>query len=98
MKSPLKIAAWLSLFTVAIIGAFLLGIYKFQNYRAHKIDFILWDRSHENAAKLSEAELAQYLEACGADVVNSGGELRISYNSTFVRRSWTTILNRKAEQ
>lgn len=73
MNPRSKIAAVIAACTVIGISALFYVSYIFQNDRVHKIDFILWDREHENIAHLTDSDLIRYVEVCGATTAKSEG-------------------------
>jgi hypothetical protein len=60
-----------------------------QNYRIHKIDFIVWDNQHENQAGLSREEFAEYLRQCGARVESSAALWTVRYDGLFEHKTWS---------
>jgi hypothetical protein len=72
-----------------IVAGFVFLTWRYQKFKREKIEFILWDRNHANVAGLSEAELMRYILACGATARTDEKQIHISYDTTFVRKTWT---------
>jgi hypothetical protein len=78
-----------------VAGLILFASYKYQHYRVQKIEFILWDRQHQNDAQLTDSDLIRYVEACGATTAKSEGHVNISYRSVFIQKNWVADLKGK---
>ena len=94
--SPARKGVIASALVVLAIGSVItLAAWRYQNYRIQKIDFIVWDRAHDNTASLSESGFVVYVQACGAEAVRADNHLRISYRGIFSSKQWTVPLNGK---
>ena len=77
----------LTLCVVLLVVA--IPVSRFQSYRISKIDFIIWDNQHENAANLSREQFADYLQRCGANIDSSAPQWTVHYDGLFQHRAWT---------
>jgi hypothetical protein len=78
--------------TVLAVVVLVATIAAYQDYRFHKIDFIIQDRQHNNVASLSKPDFIRSVQECGATVLDSGTTMQISYSGIFIRKSWTVDL------
>ena len=93
MTTPGKRVGVLVLFVALVASALTYAASRYQGYRIQKIEFIIWDREHENSAQLGDTDLIRFVQACGADTVKSGGRLRIWYHGIFQTREWAVTLH-----
>ncbi len=77
----------LTLCVVLLVVA--IPVSRFQSYRISKIDFIIWDNQHENAANLSREQFTDYLQRCGARIDSSAPQWTVHYDGFFQHRAWT---------
>lgn len=89
MTAPAKKILVLALVLALLAGAVAFAASRYQRYRVQKIEFIVWDREHDNVADLTDADLIRYVQACGAETVRSRDRLHISYRGLFRTREWT---------
>ena len=82
---------WLFI-ALAICCVFLLvliPISRFESYRINKLEFIIWDNQHENAANLSREQFTDYLQRCEARIDSSAPQWTVRYDGLFHHRTWT---------
>ena len=63
--------------------------FRFQSYRIHKIEFIIWENQHENIFGLSREQFSDYLRKCGANVDSSTDKWTVHYKGFLCYREWT---------
>ena len=80
---------------VVCAGALTYATRWIQRFRMEKIEFIVWDREHNNDMQLSQSDFVKYIEACGATVRRTDERLHISYRTFFCDRDWEIDLNKK---
>lgn len=66
----------------------ILGL-RYQAYRLHKIDFIVWDNQHENMANLTRTQFAEYLQQSGARVDSSVPLWTVRYDGLLDHKTWS---------
>ena len=62
---------------------------QYESYRSAKIDFIIYDNQHENSAKLSSEQLADYIHRCGALIDSAAPQWTVHYNGFFRQKVWS---------
>jgi hypothetical protein len=75
--------------SVALLGIGTVSTLRNQNYRLHKIDFIIWDNQHENMANLTREQFADYLQRCGARVKSSAALWTVHYDGFLDHQTWS---------
>lgn len=74
---------------IAVLGIGTIFTLRNQNYRLQKIDFIIWDNQHENAANLTREQFADYLQQCGARVESSAALWTVRYDGFLDHQTWS---------
>ncbi|MDA0812123.1 MAG: hypothetical protein O3C21_07025 [Verrucomicrobia bacterium] len=89
----MKKAVWIAIASLAIVGIVtgvcMLASKQYWDSKAAKIEFMLWDRNHENEAHVTDADLIRSVSACGATATEAGREIHISIDTRFVKKKWT---------
>ena len=74
---------------VALLGIGTVFTLRNQNYRLHKIDFIIRDNQHENMANLTREQFTDYLQQCGARVESSSPLWTVRYDGILDHKTWS---------